>query len=95
MGEKQGPEFNYLLFLDAALDDYDGGKRAFSCEQQCYLSPKEKKGCLKQVLRDRDWAVRGEGDNTGTIHFWRSLDSKECCHCPPSAHADALWHLSV
>lgn len=43
LGEKKGPEFNYLLFPGAALRDYHGARRAFGCVRRCYPSPEEKK----------------------------------------------------
>ena len=53
--------------------------------QRCYPSPEEQTGWSEQALRDRDWAVHEDGDNTGTTHFWRSFEPRGCCHCPPTA----------
>lgn len=55
--------------------------------QRCYPSLEEKKGWFEQALRDRDWAVHGDGDNTVTIHFWRSSESRGCSRCPPTTDA--------
>lgn len=55
--------------------------------QRCYPSPEEKKGWFEQALRDRDWAVLRDGDNTGATYFQRLLESKRCCHCPPATDA--------
>lgn len=54
------------------------------------LSQPRGEKAFEQALRDRDWAVRRDGDNTGALHFGRPSESRECCHCPPAA--DAMPH---
>lgn len=86
LGEKQEPEFNYLLFLVQlwVITVEPGGPSAMCGD--VIPAPGRKKGWFEQAVRDRDWAVLGDGDNTGAIHFWRSYESRGCCHCPPTAN---------
>lgn len=57
------------------------------------LAPRRERAVKTSFKRQR-LGCSLKGDNTGTIHFWRSSESRECCHCPPSADVDALIRQS-